>query len=319
MHAGGLRSVALSVSDADVDVDDEVLEALITDAACERMVETARDAGEFVEPYPLADKKTGKKHRQGLLGLWRALVDKTKHEVAFDNTLLPWCIEWLCIMSSSAHRGLRHTGTEVAMALMVRLAELLVEVEAQEAAKKRQQVSKGGKKGASGMAALVEQEVERLRSQAETLQELLQTVFKGVFIERYRDSFEEIRVCCLAGLGRVIGLHDAIFLHDTYLKYLGWLLNDAAAPVRAAAVGQLHSVYKTHGAAHKEKLQNFTQRFEGRLVEMTRDVDTKVSVEAIKLINTLHELDLLADLRKAVQDAMQVMRLNELSQVRVRL
>lgn len=316
VHASGLRGVGLSVADADVEDEDEVLEAVVTDAACERMVETARDAGAYVEPYPLADKKTGKKHRAGVIGLWRALIDKTKHEEAFDNVLLPWCIEWLCIMSSSTHRGLRHTGTEVAMALMVRLTELLVELEAEQLAKQRQQASQAGKKGGSGMAALVEKELVKLRTQVEALQELLQTLFKGVFIERYRDSCDEIRVCCLSGLGRAICLHEGVFLHDTYLKYLGWMLNDTAAPVRVTTVGQLHHVYKAHGDEHSDRLTNFTHRFEGRLVQMTRDVDTKVSVEAIKLINTLHELELLADKKKAVEDAMQVMRLNELSQLK---
>jgi hypothetical protein len=311
-----LRGVGLSVSDADVEDEDEVLEAVITDGTCEQMVETARDAGAYVEPYPLADKKTGKKHRAGVIGLWRALIDKTKNEEAFDNVLLPWCIEWQCIMSSSMHRGLRHTGTEVAMALMVRLTELLVELETQQQAKQRQQASQGGKKGASGMAALVEQEIDKLKTQVEALRELLQTVFKGVFIERYRDSCDEIRVCCLSGLGRAMCLHEGVFLHDTYLKYFGWMLNDTAALVRATTVGQLHHVYKAHGEEHTDRLTNFTHRFEGRLVEMSRDVDTKVSVEAIKLINTLHELELLADKKKAVEEAMQVMRLNELSQLK---
>ena len=316
IHASGLRSVALSVTDADVDDEDEVLEAIITDAACERMVELARDAGTYLEPYPLADKKVGKKHRQGLNGMWRNLIDKIKHEVAYDNILLPWCIEWLCIMCSSAHRGLRHTGTEVAMTLMTRLTELLIEVEAEAVAKERQQAYRGSKKEGSGMAALVQEEVERLKAQATALQELLQTVFKGVFIERYRDSCEDIRVCCLIGLGRAMGLHHGVFLHDTYLKYLGWMLNNTSAHVRATAVSQLHHVYKTHGTAHTQRLHNFTQRFEARLVEMTRDIDIKVSVEAIKVINTLYELDLLSNKRKAVQDAMQVMRFNEVSQLK---
>jgi len=49
-----------------------------------------------------------------------------------------------------------------------------------------------GKKGGGAMAALVVEEVRKLHEQAEALQELLKTLFKGVFIERYRDVCEEV-------------------------------------------------------------------------------------------------------------------------------
>ena len=35
----------------------------------------------FIEPYPIADKKTGKKYRKDLLNVVRTLVEKLKHEV----------------------------------------------------------------------------------------------------------------------------------------------------------------------------------------------------------------------------------------------
>ena len=45
-------------------------------------------------------------------------------------------------MSNSSHRGLRHTGTEVAMTLMVQLTEVLRDLEAQKVATQRQQLAK---------------------------------------------------------------------------------------------------------------------------------------------------------------------------------
>ena len=49
-----------------------------------------------------------------MTALWRQLIDKTQHEVLFDGVLFPWVIEWMCAMSQSKHRGVRHTGTEAA-------------------------------------------------------------------------------------------------------------------------------------------------------------------------------------------------------------
>ena len=56
--------------------------------------------------------------------------------------MLPWTVWWLTVMSNSSHRGLRHTGTEVAMTLMVQLTEVLRDLEAQKVATQRQQLAK---------------------------------------------------------------------------------------------------------------------------------------------------------------------------------
>ena len=55
---------------------------------------------------------------------------QVKHEILYDEVLLPWAIEWVATMSLSAHRGMRHTATEAAMAMMSTLSALKVEVNA---------------------------------------------------------------------------------------------------------------------------------------------------------------------------------------------
>ena len=177
------------------------------------------------------------------------------------------------------------------MALMVRMTELAVELATQATAKQRQ-ASKPGKKGGAGMAAILKEEVQKLQENETALEEMVTAAFTGLFVERYRDRAEEVRASCLSALGRVMQLHPSMFLADTYLKYLGWSLSDMAAAVRAASLSQLSAVYTAHGAAEEicrvdgkpvsgaERLLNFTRRFESRFIEMTRDVDAKVAVEA---------------------------------------
>ena len=94
-----------------------------------------------------------------MLGTFRALIEKMKHEILFDNVLLPWCVEWLNIMSNNTHRGIRHTGTEAAIGLMVQLAGLLAELDSSKQSKERLQSGKKNKKDATavGLAAEIEQ------------------------------------------------------------------------------------------------------------------------------------------------------------------
>lgn len=179
------------------------------------------------------------------------------------------------------------------MALMVRMTELAVELATQATAKQRQ-ASKPGKKGGAGMAAILKEEVQRLQENETALEEMVTAAFPGMFTGLFvdRDSAEEVRTSCLSALGRVMQLHPSMFLADTYLKYLGWSLSDMAAAVRAASLSQLSAVYTAHGAAEEicrvdgkpvsgaKRLLNFTRRFESRFIEMTRDVDAKVAVEA---------------------------------------
>ena len=60
---------------------EDALDELITEESLKELVELAKKAGTFQEPYPFADKKTGKKCKQAVVTLWRTLLEKIKHEV----------------------------------------------------------------------------------------------------------------------------------------------------------------------------------------------------------------------------------------------
>lgn len=298
MRASGLHGVSLSAFDVD-EKEEDVLDSLLTERRCQDLVKacarlTQNGDPTFLEPYPLADKKTGKKFRACLLRLWGLLIEKAKHEVVFDQMLIPWCIEWLCIVSASNHRGMRHTGTEVAMSLMVSLTELFVDIQSKKTVKLRQGANK------KRMANTSKADAAELDARASSLEELVETIFKGIFLQRYRDTHDEVRVCCLNALGRCITLNKQSFLKDTYLKYLGWLLHDRlSANVRVTALQQLQVICKA-SAVQRDQLRHFVQRFEKRFIEMCRDVETKVCIDALRLLNQLYELDLLSDKRQTV-------------------
>lgn len=74
-------------------------------------------------------------------------------------------------------------------------------------------------------------------------------------------------------------VHQAAFLGDSYLKYLGWLLNDRDTMVREAALNALSLVYGQY--ADSGKLDLFSQRFKSRFIEMTSDKSDNVAALAV--------------------------------------
>lgn len=101
----------------------------------------------------------------------------------------------------------------------------------------------------------------------------------SVIVHRYRDSHPEVRRECALALGQLMLVHQAAFLGDSYLKYLGWLLNDRDTMVREAALNALSLVYGQY--ADSGKLDLFSQRFKSRFIEMTSDKSDNVAALAV--------------------------------------
>lgn len=55
---------------------------------------------------------------------------------------------------------------------------------------------------------------------------MMNAVFRGVFVHRYRDLLPDIRAICIAELGVWLKTNPDYFLNDKCLKYLGWTLYD---------------------------------------------------------------------------------------------
>lgn len=114
-------------------------------------------------------------------------------------------------------------------------------------------------------------------------EEMIGSLFTNVFAHRYRDTFPDIRSACVEELGIWISRYPQLFLDESYLKYLGWTLNDRVPEVRASAVKVL-STHLYKDAEHVEQLENFTKRFRDRILEIaTRDVDIEVQALGCEL------------------------------------
>ncbi|NWZ60641.1 STAG3 protein, partial [Haliaeetus albicilla] len=127
----------------------------------------------------------------------------------------------------------------------------------------------------------------QLQEQQEEIENMMNAIFKGIFVHRYRDVVPEIRAICMEELGTWMKSYTASFLTDGYLKYIGWTLHDKQREVRLQCVKALQGLYcHRDTAAHMEL---FTSRFKTRMVSMVLDKEPDVAVEVVKLLTLMLE------------------------------
>ncbi|KAG8131425.1 hypothetical protein E2320_009365, partial [Naja naja] len=131
----------------------------------------------------------------------------------------------------------------------------------------------------------------------EELETLMNALFKGVFVHRYRDVLPEIRAICIGELGQWIQHYTTSFLTDGYLKYIGWSLHDKRSSslmmgfvlqqreVRLRCLFALQGLYCSPETASQMEL--FTSRFKERIVSMVLDKKPQVATEAVRLLTLI--------------------------------
>ncbi|CAN9497599.1 unnamed protein product [Ophioblennius macclurei] len=209
------------------------------------------------------------------------LVARCQHAVLFDQYLMASLISLLTELSNSYVRAFRHTCTLAALKLLSSLvgvalnlnagienSQKLFQVKRRE--RSRQQLQRTRKK----IAELQEKQTE--------IESMMDVIFKGVFLKRYRDVLPEIRAVCMEELGSWMKLYSSVFLNDGHLKYLGWMMYDKESDVRLKCVLALQGLYEN--PLFLPKLDLFTSRFKDRMISMTLDKDGEVSVQAVKLL-----------------------------------
>ncbi|KAJ6612818.1 hypothetical protein B0H10DRAFT_2051218 [Mycena sp. CBHHK59/15] len=222
--------------------------------------------------YPLTSKlPLFKKFRKSLHEfLERLITAAASLGSLYTSDLIPTLQAWVVAMSSSQIRSFRHTATVVALELEGALCDVAAAVE----------------KEAEVLARQREGEKKRRAGKAVALKEFIKDFVDGVFVHRYRDLDPLIRADCTLALGAWFTKHPAHFLDATYLRYIGWVLSDAATPVRLAALRALAGVYAQ--PAYAPQVHHFTERFKGRLLEMAaRDADPAVRVAVLGVLEHL--------------------------------
>ncbi|KAG8430951.1 hypothetical protein GDO86_019672 [Hymenochirus boettgeri] len=276
-------------------VTQEMLESMQNADIIRKMTE---DFDEETSDYPLScSSSSWKKFRLNFGEFLETLVLRSQFSIIYDDLLMDVLISLLTGMSDSQVRPFRHTSTFAAMKLMTGLVKVALNLHLHFNTTKRQydvEQSKTLEKRATEKLESLLRKQKELRENVEEIGNLMNGIFKGVFVHRYCDTVTDIRAICMKEIGVWIKTYSQSFLNDSYLKYVGWNLHDKGQ-VRLQCVHTLHSIYSVQENA--ARLELFTSRFKDRMVCMVLDKEQQVAVEAINLLGLIskHMEDILSN------------------------
>uniref|UniRef100_A0A4W4EDT8 Cohesin subunit SA n=1 Tax=Electrophorus electricus TaxID=8005 RepID=A0A4W4EDT8_ELEEL len=239
--------------------------------------------------YPLTiSGPVWKKFRYNFCEFIAVLVRQCQYSIIYDEYMMDTVISLLTGLSDSQVRAFRHTSTLAAMKLMTAVVSVALNLSIhQDNAQRQYEVERNkiiGKRANEKLELLLQKRKELQENQDE-IENMMNSIFKGIFVHRYRDAIAEIRAICIEEIGVWMKMYSDAFLNDSYLKYVGWTLHDRQGEVRLKCLRALQSLYTNQELF--PKLELFTNRFKDRIVSMTLDKEFDVAVEAIRLVTLI--------------------------------
>ncbi|KAG2464145.1 STAG2 protein, partial [Polypterus senegalus] len=245
------------------------------------------DSGDY--PLTMAGPQW-KKFKSSFCEFIGVLVRQCQYSIIYDEYMMDTVISLLTGLSDSQVRAFRHTSTlagrgVTSMKLMTALVNVALNLSINMDNTQRQYEAERNKmigKRASDRLELLLQKRKELQENQDEIENMMNAIFKGVFVHRYRDAIAEIRAICIEEIGVWMKMYSDAFLNDSYLKYVGWTMHDKQGEVRLKCLTALQGLY--HNRELNAKLELFTSRFKDRIVSMTLDKEYDVAVQAIKLL-----------------------------------
>uniref|UniRef100_A0A8D2DXD9 Cohesin subunit SA n=1 Tax=Sciurus vulgaris TaxID=55149 RepID=A0A8D2DXD9_SCIVU len=239
--------------------------------------------------YPLtAQGPSWKKFQGSFCEFVRTLVYQCQYSLLYDGFPMDNLISLLTGLSDSQVRAFRHTSTLAAMKLMTSLVRVALQLSLHKDNNQRQyeaERNKGpGQRAPERLESLLEKRKE-LQEHQEEIEGMMNAIFRGVFVHRYRDILPEIRAICMEEIGCWMQSYSTSFLTDSYLKYIGWTLHDKHREVRLKCLKALKGLYSNQELT--SRLELFTSRFKDRMVSMVMDREYDVAVEAVRLLTLI--------------------------------
>ncbi|XP_044022572.1 cohesin subunit SA-1a isoform X2 [Siniperca chuatsi] len=229
-----------------------------------------------------------KKFRYNFCEFISVLIRQCQYSIIYDEYMMDTVISLLTGLSDSQVRAFRHTSTLAAMKLMTALVNVALNLSIHQDNTQRQYEAERNKiagKRANEKLELLLQKRKELQENQDEIENMMNSIFKGIFVHRYRDAIAEIRAICIEEIGVWMKMYSDAFLNDSYLKYVGWTLHDRQGEVRLKCLKALQNLYTNRELF--PKLELFTNRFKDRIVSMTLDKEYDVAVEAIRLVTLI--------------------------------
>lgn len=270
---------------------EELLDETDVDDVVVALVNLAR-RGE-AEDYQSSKKKEFKNFKDNLVSFWDNLVIECQNGPLFDQVLFDKCVDYIIALSCTPPRVYRQVASLMGLQLVTSFITVAKMLGAQRETTQRQLNAEKKKRTEGPRVESLNKRLSTTHEKITVIEEMMRKIFTGLFVHRYRDIDQDIRMSCIQSLGVWIISYPSLFLQDLYLKYLGWTLNDKSAGVRKASILALQNLYDVDD--NVPSLGLFTERFSNRMIELADDIDVSVAVCAIGLVKQLLRHQLLAD------------------------
>ncbi|EMP32579.1 Cohesin subunit SA-2, partial [Chelonia mydas] len=234
----------------------EMFQSLCNSDVMQKMTETFdEDSGDYplIKPGPY-----WKKFKANFCEFTAVLIQQCQYSILYDSYLMDTVISLLTGLADSRVRAFRHTSTLAALKLLTALVRVNLNLDVNKCnAQRLYQVEKNriSVKRTNHRLDQLERKRKEYEQKPLEIENMMNAIFKGTFLQRYRDVIPEIRAICIEEIGSWMKMYPDTFLNDSYLKYIGWMLYD-----------------------------------KDRIVSMTLDKDHEVAVQAMKLLMLMSQL-----------------------------
>ena len=266
-----------------------------------------------IQNYPLM---SGQKHLKNFFVdfqyFWVHMIGEGS-DYLYDGVVLDFIVNWLCALSHSKFRPIRHTSTAALFAIGQALTDVLTH---EERNFDRLQTFIDSETGNTRIARLRTQQTE-VKEKVAALRTVIDSLVGDVLSYRCKDVMVEIRSLCAQYLGTLMSKCPASYINEKTMGFLSLMLYDKSGDVREHVLEYLLKLY-AGGEENGRLMQQFTEKQRLRLVEMCHDIEPKCCVRALKICSELckqgklqkDEKDLLScllwveeeDVRKAAAD-----------------
>ena len=252
--------------------------------------------------YPILEAgKSKSKYRNfqsRLHEFWQRLVAACHSDgLLYESQILEMSLDWLTAISGLQVPSFRHTCMDSAFHICKLLITYCKKLhENLKVDRERLNTALRHKRKGQRMKTL-KANIAKFRQQLDILEEHIKTVVTGIFVHRQKDVQYSIRAAAIEGLSDFVCQYPAYFLDEdddrdtciNWSKYLGQHLRDEHASVRLQAVRGVKKLLMSQKDV--SALEMYLDRNQDRIVSMSQDVDTRVTIEVLELCGCILEKD----------------------------
>ncbi|XP_035745362.1 cohesin subunit SA-1 [Egretta garzetta] len=144
-----------------------------------------------------------KKFRSNFCEFIGVLIRQCQYSIIYDEYMMDTVISLLTGLSDSQVRAFRHTSTLAAMKLMTALVNVALNLSIHQDNTQRQYEAERNKmigKRANERLELLLQKRKELQENQDEIENMMNSIFKGIFVHRYRQMAENKKGCMRRGL-----------------------------------------------------------------------------------------------------------------------